>query len=98
MATGGKPGAEISAQLGEGEELSDEDLDLELDTEEGEDTEKIATFLITPAREDCGKLIRCSALQTGLEGEELFGGTKTISQKVTRTTVYLTLAIFNHPF
>ena len=83
MASGGKPSAEISAQLGEGEELSDEDLDLELDTEESEDTEQRASFVITPAREDCGKYIRCSVLQTGLEGEELFGGTKTISQKVT---------------
>ena len=81
-ASGGKPRAEITAQLGEGEEAGDEDMELELDTEEGEDTEQTASFLITPAREDCGKFIRCSALQTGLQGEELFGGVKTISQKV----------------
>ena len=84
-ASGGKPRAEITAQLGE--EPGDEDLELELDTEEGEDTEQTASFLITPAREDGGKFIRCSALQTGLQGEELFRGTQTISQKVIRPSL-----------
>ena len=81
-ATEGKPEAVISAHLGEGEELGDEDLELETDNEEAWETEQSATFKIIPAREDCGKFIRCSALQTGLQGEELFGGVKTISQKV----------------
>ena len=82
LSAGGKPKAVISAHLGEEEELGDEDLELELDNEESEETEQSATFKINPAREDCGKFIRCSALQTGLQGEELFGGVKTISQKV----------------
>ena len=82
LSAGGKPKAVISAHLGEEEELGDEDLELELDNEESEETEQSATFKINPAREDCGKFIRCSALQTGLQGEELFGGVKTVSQKV----------------
>ena len=83
LSAGGKPGAVISAHLVEGEELISDDLeDLELDNEEGGETEQSSTFKIIPAREDCGKFIRCSALQTGLQGEELFGGVKTISQKV----------------
>ena len=47
-----------------------------------EDTETSASFRLVPAREDCGKFIRCSSLQTSGWGEALFGGPRTISQKV----------------
>lgn len=80
-ATGGKPEPAISAHFGDGEEPSDEDMDLDLELDY-EDSDQTATFSVIPGREDCGKFIKCSAIQTGLHGEELFGGLKTISQKV----------------
>lgn len=68
----------ITASLGGGEELDDADQKLEM----VEDTETSASFRLVPAREDCGKFIRCSSLQTSGRGEALFGGPRTISQKV----------------
>ena len=58
------------AYLGEHEDPNPEE-DVELDVVDSQ--EGFATFAFVPAREDCGKYLKCLAIQENEDGEVLFG-------------------------
>ena len=91
-ARGGNPVPEVRAMLGEEEDVIDEDNDLMMEhMERGREetlnddgtTDVKEYFAYVPHIADCGKFVKCEAIQRDPEGNTIFtSGSSVVSQKI----------------